>query len=329
MKINLISESEFFPKGHGVHTAYLNHVAMLKKLNIEVVTNSLKKADVVHIETIGPLGLYKLLTSKKTVVSAHVIPASFEGSLIGATYWLGAAKSYLRFFYNKASLVLAVGPKVKTQLNEIGVTQKIEIFPNAIDTIMFRNDEKLRILGRKHFGLNKDNKVVLSVGQVQIRKGIEDFIKIAQQLPKFTFIWVGNKPFKMLTAKSEELQQLLKSPPKNFILAGGVPYLRMPQVYNAADIFFLPSYQENASMAIIEAASCGLPLVLRDLAEYQLLYKEGYLNCSNNKEFKENIQGLFSDKKLFEKQSKASLLLAQKFSFEALGNKLLQYYQNL
>jgi len=329
MKINVISESEFFPKGHGVHTAYLNHVAMLKKLNIEVITNSLKKADVVHIETIGPFGLYKLLSSPKTVVSAHVIPASFEGSLAGTRYWLGSAKRYLRFFYNKASLVLAVGPKVKTQLNEIGVTQRIEILPNAIDTKVFIPSSDLRELGRKTLGLKEKARVILSVGQVQSRKGIKDFIKIAQELPELTFIWVGNQPFGALTAQDEELQQLLKSPPKNFILAGGVPYSRMPEIYNAADIFFLPSYQENASMAIIEAASCGLPLVLRDLAEYRLLYKEGYLNCSNNKEFKENIQGLFSDKKLFEKQSKASLLLAQKFSFEALGNKLLKYYQDL
>lgn len=329
MRINIISESEFFPKNHGVHTAYLNHVAMLKKLGIEVVTNSLKRADVVHIETIGPFGLYKLLSSPKAVVSAHVIPASFEGSLIGAAYWLGAAKTYLRFFYNKASLVLAVGPKVKTQLNEIGVTQRIEILPNAIDTIMFRNDEKLRMLGRKRFGLNKDDRVILSVGQVQSRKGIKDFIKIAQELQQLTFIWVGNQPFGALTAKSEELQQLLKSPPKNFILAGGVPYLRMPQVYNAADIFFLPSYQENASMSIIEAASCGLPLILRNLEEYRLLYKKGYFADHKNSEFKIHIKRLFSDRNLFEQQKKESLKLAQKFSYDALGNKLLKYYQNL
>jgi len=329
MKVNVISESEFFPKGHGVHTAYLNHVAMLKKLNIEVITNSLKKADVVHIETIGPFGLYKLLSSPKTVVSAHVIPASFEGSLAGTKYWLGSAKKYLRFFYNRANLVLAVAPKVKTELEKIGVQQRIEILPNVIDTIMFRNDEKLRMLGRERFGLNKDNEVVLGVGQVQPRKGIEDFIKIAQQLPEFTFIWVGNQPFGALTTQSEELQRLLKSPPKNFVSAGGVPYSRMPQVYNTADIFLFPSYQENASMSIIEAASCGLPLVLRDLEEYRLLYKKGYLAGRKNIEFKKHIQNLFSNKHLFEEQRKESLKLAQKFSYEALGNKLLKYYQNL
>jgi len=329
MKINVISESEFFPKGHGVHTAYLNHVAMLKKLNLEVITNSLKKTDVVHIETIGPFGLYKLLSSPKTVVSAHVIPASFEGSLAGTRYWLGSAKRYLRFFYNKANLVLAVAPKVKSELEKMGVKQRIEILPNPVNTLVFKRDAELRILGRKRFGLNKDGRVILSVGQVQPRKGIGDFIKIAQELPELTFIWVGNQPFGALTTQSEELQQLLKFPPKNFISVGGVPYSKMPQVYNSADIFFFPSYQENASMSIIEAASSGLPLVLRDLAEYRLLYKEGYLACSKNKEFKENILGLFSDKKLFEKQSKASLLLAQKFSFEALGNKLISYYKSL
>jgi len=329
MKVNVISESEFFPKGHGVHTAYLNHVAMLKKLNMEVLTNSLKKADVVHIETIGPFGLYKLLSSPKTVVSAHVIPASFEGSLTGTRYWLGSAKRYLRFFYNKANLVLAVAPKVKSELEKIGVKQRIEILPNPVNTLVFKRDAELRTLGRKRFGLNTDNRVVLGVGQVQPRKGIGDFIKIAQELPEFTFIWVGSQPFGALTTQSEELQQLLKFPPKNFIKASGVPYSRMPQVYNASDIFFFPSYQENASMSIIEAASSGLPLVLRDLAEYRLLYKKGYLACSKNSEFKTDIQLLFSDRNLFGRQKKESFKLAQKFSYEALGDKLLRYYQNL
>src|SRR3989344_5633216 len=294
MKINIISESEFFPKNHGVHTAYLNHVSMLK-----------------------------------IVVSAHVMPSSFEGSYIGAKYWSGSARKYLKFFYNKADLVLAVAPKVKLELRKIGVTQRIEIFPNAIDTVMFRRDEALRSLGRKRFRLDKDKKVILGVGQVQPRKGISYFIKIAKELPEFTFIWVGDKPFKGLTAENEELRQLLRYPPKNFISAGGFPYSKMPQVYNAADIFFFPSFQENASMSIIEAASCGLPLILRDLEEYRLLYKEGYLSARKSDEFKKHIQRLFSNKNLFEQQRKESFNLARKFSYEALGNKLLNYYQDL
>lgn len=329
MKVNVISESEFLPKGHGVHTAYFNHVAMLKKLNVQVVVNSLKDADITHIHTVGPLALHKLLTGKKTVVSAHVIPVSFEGSLAGTVYWLGSAKRYLRFFYNKANLVLAVAPKVKTELQKIGVTQRIEVFPNAIDTALFRKDEKLRVFGRRRLGLGKDEKVVLGVGQVQPRKGIKDFISLARQLPKFTFVWVGNQPFKILTAQSKETQQLLKSLPKNFIFAGGIPYTRMPEIYNASDIFFFPSYQENASMAIIEAASCGLPLILRDLTEYSLLYKKGYLTSRQNKDFKMYISRLFSDRNFFGQQRKESLALAQKFSYEALGNKLLEYYRSL
>lgn len=329
MKVNVVSESEFLPKEHGVHTAYLNHVAMLKKQGVSVTINSLKNVGITHIHTVGPLGLHKLLTSSKTVVSAHVIPASFEGSLVGAAYWLGSAKRYLRFFYNKANLVLAVAPIVKTELEKMGVTQRIEIFPNVIDRLVFRTDKSLRALARKRLGLNEDKKVVLGVGQVQPRKGIEDFISISRQLPQFTFVWVGNKPFKILTAQSKELENLLNSLPKNFIFMGGIPYARMPEIYNAADIFFFPSYQENASMAIIEAASCGLPLVLRDLTEYSLLYKEGYIAGRNNSEFKELIQRLFVNEHLFKQQKKASFSLSQKFSFEALGNKLLKYYRNL
>ena len=82
-------------------------------------------------------------------------------------------------------------------------------------------------------------------------------------------------------------------------------------------------------MSIIEAASCGLPLILRDLEEYRLLYKEGYLSARKSDEFKKHIQRLFSNKNLFEQQRKESFNLARKFSYEALGNKLLNYYQDL
>src|SRR3989304_3896656 len=133
MKVKLISESVFTVKEHGVHTAFLSTKKMLEEQGIEVVVNSFDKTDITHIHTVGPYSLIHLLRDKKVVVSAHVVPDSFVGSLIFANYWLPAAKIYLKFFYNKADLVLAVAPKVAEELKSLGVRSKIEVFPNPID----------------------------------------------------------------------------------------------------------------------------------------------------------------------------------------------------
>src|SRR5581483_1634546 len=224
MTINVISESEYFPKGHGVHTAFLNTVAMLKSKGLKVKINSLSSSDITHIHTIGPLGLYKLLISKNRVVTAHVIPDSFIGSLVGAKYWAGLAGIYLRFFYNRADLVLAVGPIVKVTLKSLGVKSRIEVLPNSIDCDKFTKTNALRVQGRKLLNLEKDEFVVLAVGQIQARKGVVDFLEVAKSLPEITFLWVGNKPFGILNKNDPKLEALLKEKLPNVRFAGLYSY---------------------------------------------------------------------------------------------------------
>ncbi|HET7630487.1 MAG TPA: hypothetical protein VFK03_03875, partial [Candidatus Saccharimonadales bacterium] len=61
MKVNIVSESEFSVKGHGVHTAYLEHVNSLEKLkDITVQVNKLGVADITHIHTVGAYSLLHL-----------------------------------------------------------------------------------------------------------------------------------------------------------------------------------------------------------------------------------------------------------------------------
>jgi 1,2-diacylglycerol-3-alpha-glucose alpha-1,2-galactosyltransferase len=328
LTVNLISESVYLPKGHGVHTAFLNTMEMLKEKKVQVLVNSRQKADITHIHTVGPFAWYKLISSKNTVVSAHVIPGSFEGSLVLTSYWLGSAKQYLSYFYNKADLVLAVAPKVKEELVKMGVTSPIEVFPNPIDLKTFKKDEVARKAVRERYGFIEEDFVVLDVGQVQTRKGVGDFLLAAEKLPEIKFVWIGGKPFGKLTKIEKELEEKIASPPKNVLFAGQHKVEEMPDLYNLADCFFSPSYQENAPMAVIEAACVRLPLVLRDLSEYRSLYKEGYI-AGGEENFAENIKRLKEDKDYYSKWSKLAISLAKKFNSDSLGDKLIQYYISL
>jgi 1,2-diacylglycerol-3-alpha-glucose alpha-1,2-galactosyltransferase len=327
--INLISDTEYSAKDHGVHTAYLNYAAMLEENNQKVVKNSFKKADVTSIHTAGPIGLFKLLTSKPTVVTAHIIPDSFVGSLIGVKYWYGLLKWYLTFFYSRANLVLAVSPKVENELIKMGVKSKIKLFPNPINTKIFKRDFEAQSREREKLGISKDDFVVLGAGQIQTRKGIADFIETARKLPNIKFVWIGGQPFKTITEVDKKLSEEIKKKPDNVLLPGVFGYNEMPAIYNTADVFMLPSFQENAPMAVIEAASCGLPVVLRDLPEYKMLYKNGFYIGAKDNDFTGVIKRLYEDKKYYNENVIEAKKLSLEFSFKTLGPLLIKNYQSL
>lgn len=328
MTVNVVSES-VFAKTQGVHTAFLTIVTIARQKGLDVKVNSLRRADITHIHTVWPFGLFKLLTSKPVVVSAHIVPESLLGSLKGDKLWYAFAKWYLPFFYNRADLVFAVAPLVKEQLLKIGVKSRIEIFPNPVNEQLFHTDIALRKAGRTLLNISDGTFVFLCVGQVQPRKGVADFIKLAKKFPQARFVWVGNKPFKSLTADDAEMNSLLANPPPNFSLCGPYTYDQMPQIMNAADAFLFPSFQENAPMALIEAASCGLPLIMRDLPEYKLLYKEGYIACTNESSFEKAIHAMMVGKEFYKEAQKDSLALAKKYSIDILGTILIDYYKSL
>lgn len=328
MHINVISESVFFPKGHGVHTAFLNHLDMLKKQHVSFSINSFAKSDITHIHTVGIFSLFKLLTSSNVIVTAHILPDSLVGSLIGSHYWIKFARKYLIYFYNKANLIFAVSPKVKEELIKLGVTTPIKTFPLSLDEKLFAPNKKMRETLRAEWNIKKNDTVLIGVGQIQSRKGIVDFVEIAKKLPEYIFVWVGSLPFGSLTEQSEDLKRCLLHPPENFKLVTTIfTYENMPANYNAADIFLFPSYQETFGLVVIEAASCGLPVILRDLPEYENTFKQNYLKANTINQFIENIH-ILKDPKKYAEYLKKSKEIASDFSNLENSLRMVTYYQN-
>src|SRR6185369_13775498 len=88
ISVNILSESEGF-EAQGVHTAFVDMVAALKtRKDVRVLTNSSERCDLLHAHTFGPRywmrrGPYK----GRRIMTAHVVPGSFIGSLALAKYW--------------------------------------------------------------------------------------------------------------------------------------------------------------------------------------------------------------------------------------------------
>ncbi|MBI2464251.1 glycosyltransferase [Candidatus Peregrinibacteria bacterium] len=329
MKINLISETTFTVQGHGVHTAFIENRDALKNLGIDVQTNSKKPCDIIHVHTVGPYSLYHVLKNRgKVVITAHVIPDSFVGSLRCASTWYPLAKKYLHFFYNQANAIIAVSPEVKRTLRKWGIQKKIYIIPNGVNRELFKRDKKIRQKMRKKFSFADHEFVVINSGQIQPRKGIETFIKMAKSLPDVKFLWVGGIPFKNLAQDYKKMKKIENSAPKNVFFTGTVPFENMPNYYSAADMLFFPSHQETFGFAIIEAAAAKLPLLMRNLQTFQLIFGDAFIG-GNDTTFKKIIMKLKTNKKFYNEYSSRAINLAKKFDDKMLAKKIIKVYKEV
>ncbi len=331
LSVNILSESEGF-ETQGVHTAFVDMVEALKKRDdIEVLVNSKEQCDVLHAHTFGPRywlrrGPYK----GRRLLTAHVVPGSFIGSLALAEYWAPLSDWYLKLAYNSADVVLCVAPQVKRELEKIGVTARMEVLTNPVNEARFSVSAEKRIEGRKLLGLSHDANVCVCVGQIQPRKGVAEFLGTAAASPDVTFIWLGGRPFKRLTADFNALNTKLANAPENALFPGVFTLGQMPALYSAADLFFFPSFQENCALAINEAMACGVPMLLRDNPEYPELYgKENFLKAIDVKGYSDEISRFFSDGQMRSDYSRKSVEVAKKFSMTAFSEGLMRIYRSL
>lgn len=330
LKINVISESAFTVQGHGVHTAFTETIDALKSYtDCDVVENTNRSADIIHLHTIGPYSLRKLLWGQGVkVVSAHVTPDSFVGSLVGAKYWYGLAAAYLRWFYNRADAVLAVSAEVVEELKRLGVRKPVHLVPNTIQTAQFAATPEERRQLRDRLGIAQDAFVVLGSGQVQPRKRLDSFVVAAQELPKLLFVWVGGIPFKGLAADSSAMERLMRDHPANVMFPGLLPREQVVDYYRAADVFFLPSNQETFGIVIVEAAAAGLPVVLRDIEQYRDTFGDGY-ERGTDETFARILGRLAEDRQYYAKWQEAAGAIAERYDAKAGAERLMEIYRQV
>lgn len=330
--VNIISEALAWDvKGQGVYTASLSLIEALKRREeLEVNINGRGLYDIAHLHTPGPYAVSKgMISGRRLVISAHVIPASLIGSLVLVNIWLPFFTQYLKYYYNLADCVIAVSPKVKEELENLGIKAPIYFVPNPVNLERFYPsiEKKKRI--REKLGISMLDFVAVSSGQIQPRKGIDTFIEVARKLPDVKFVWVGGQPFSVFTAGFIELQEKIKNAPSNVIFTGIVPYEEMPDYYNLGDVFFFPSYQENLPMAVLEASSCGLPLLLRDILEYKEPFGGFFIPAKNDSEFLGYLLKLKEDKTFYMEYKERALQLSKNYSLDNIGNKVLEIYKEV
>ena len=330
MKVHIVSESKHF-KGNGVYTAFISHIELMQGIeNVEVVINNDGHGDILHSHSWSPIFFMKGLRYKgRRIHTAHVIPESIIGSLPMWHIFMPIVKWYFRKVYSFADVCIAISPHVEEVIRESGAKTEIVQISNPISTEKWKSSPEGRKKGRALLGIGEAEFVVLGVGQLQGRKGVEDFIEIARNIPEAKFIWVGGRPLKAMTEGIARIDKQMDNAPSNLSFTGMIDLESMPLAYNAADMMLFLSYQENCPLAPIEAAASGLPVVFRDLPEYETLYEHAYIKGSNNEEFADLVKRLMKDPLFFADAVKISNNLIRQFDTDIIREKLLLLYKQL
>ena len=328
----MISESTFTVRGHGVHTAFLEMThALAVRGDVSVVINKFRRrADITHIHTFGPYSLLHVwFGSGKKVISVHVVPDSLVGSIAGAKQFYGLAKWYMQHFYGRADLLLPVSNMVNDTLHQqLHIKKPTQVLYNTVDMSVYKTAPGDKAVARTALNVPDDSQVIVSCGQIQPRKRFDVFCNVAKALPAVTFIWVGGIPFKHLGADYTHMHQLLDTKPANVTVTGVIEHENVKRYLQAADIFFLPSDQENHPMAVLEAAGVGLPIVVRDIPEYDDTFKNDVMR-GEDATFADLIKQLGSDDTFRKQAVQGAADIAARFDSQAGGERLVKIYRSI
>ena len=331
IKVNVLYATK--SKGHGVATAFEEMVNGLKQRDdVKVTINSWRKSDIIHAHSPDPKSmLHMLFRRSKKVYTSHTVYGSIKGSIIGGKLVERLIFWYVRHaFYNRVDRIVAVSAMSARILREqMKVKTPVVTIYNTIDMAPLKVTSVKRTAARKKFGLSDNNFVVVGNGQTQPRKRIDSFANVARQLPDIKFIWVGGVPFGALGANSGEMDKIIKNAPNNVTWAGVVSLETAREYLAAADVFWLPSEQENHPMCVLEAAGAGLPIVLRDLPEYDDTFAGDALMAKDDKDFTKIIEQLRSDRKYYNDAKRGAAKIAERFDSKTGTAQLMALYREL
>ncbi len=205
-------------------------------------------------------------------------------------------------------------------------SKAIKYIPGVgVNLDQFINNEQICNL-REEYGLSKDTKIIISVGELNNNKNHSVIIRALAHLgdKNVHYFLVGNGPLR------EELESLAASlgVQSNVHFLG---YRRdVPALMKNADAFVFPSLREGLGMASIEAMATGVPIITSDrhgINDYSISGKTGFkYHPTDHVGFAEGISKIVYDADMKKRMGEYNIEVSKNFTVEASMNCLAEIY---
>ncbi len=200
--------------------------------------------------------------------------------------------------------------------------QKTDIIPNVLDTSLFSKSTRRFADNGLHFIVTRNLEKIYGVDTV-----INAFNIVNKEYPESRLTIAGTGPeLEVLRQQVSELQL-----DNNVTFSGRLTPIEMAALYQSADIMLNASLVDNAPSALLEALSCGIPVISTDTGgipdmvthlQDAILIKQD--DC---KEMSERILQLVEDDLLRETLITNGLEAVKHFHWHQVWKKLSRSYQ--
>ena len=206
---------------------------------------------------------------------------------------------------------------------------QICVIPNGVDTSIFHAANVKR---RPDEMTQNPRPTVLFTGRLVSHKGIDTIVRaipiVVRSVPDVRFLFTGPG---LPTPYLNDLRTLGVSDEAVEFMGYIKDYFQMAHLYSLASVFVLPSLFENCPMSVLEAMSCGVPVIASNVGGIPEIIESGkngiLLSPRNSVALAESIVRLLNDERYASRLAQEGRrTIVDKFSAEKMAARTAQLY---
>lgn len=289
-----------------------------------------EKYDLIHVHSCRPENLAKMKIHQPytpVVTSTHMTSGEVQGLVPDMV--LSMLDFGLSTFYVSCEKVFVTSPHIMKELSKNNLlTKKLILLSYPLDKDRFEKVSKKEVDSfKKKMNLDNRKKTILCVASIQYRKGIFEFAEVAKKMPQYNFVWVGKIPNLPYLKNKDEINELVKNNKGTNITFTGALYKKdLACAYAMCDLFWLPSFSETFGLVIIEAASFGKPVLIRNIPVKEMF--KGFVQTYSSTP-DEKLVEILENEKISSKLSKEAGITLKKFSLDKHMDILIREYKKV
>jgi glycosyltransferase involved in cell wall biosynthesis len=213
----------------------------------------------------GILLLISKARRKTAIVFVHGWDDSFEGALSAHFARL------FRFVYNRADAFIVLSEEFKLKLRRLGYEKNVFVQGAPVEDELLENCQPTP---QNHGHGRRNSFNILFLARVEKEKGIYEALeayRLLKQRYPFVSLMVAGDGSELPGAVRYACAQ--KLPDISF--SGHVEHAAKYEIFQNADAYLLPSYNEGLPISVLEAMACGLPVITRAVGGLRDFFRDG------------------------------------------------------
>ncbi|MBL7147226.1 MAG: glycosyltransferase family 4 protein [Nanoarchaeota archaeon] len=289
--------------------------------------------DIIHTHVSGHSYVFfaALIAKLRKIPHVHTTHCPWtEGyrSLLGRLMLKLVYPTLMRLSLKWASKIIAITPwELKFIEKYGGRKDKIKVIPNGMDNILLRKVENNDF--RNKLKIKKEDKIVLFFGRFNPTKAPDKLVLAGREILKerkdVYFIFRGPDE-----GVKQKVANMIKNEEHMILMEPTRDKKEIAKMYQAADVYALPSYREGLPLTLFEAMASGLPIVATPVngVPYEMLEPDnGFLvPYGNIKALKEKILLILDDKNLAKKISENNKKRAKDYDWDKIAERTFKIY---